>query len=332
MAGVFVSYKRGDEALVERLVTALRGAGLAVWWDKDIAPDAPWEDTIERELQAAKAVIVAWSKASVDSENVKAEARRARAQGKLVQCYIEACEAPLFFGERQGVDLSDWRGDAQDRRFQTVAAAARALIEGRAPAVAVATAPRKRAKWPLAAGATALVAAILIGIALFGFPGGQIAREAETPIASDGDVAASAAPAPSSSLAPSAASTPALTPGQPHRLDIAPGSAVDFDSGAVSTAITDASDFVLTGRAADGFSIATANDGALIGVAASGPATPAACGTELTRPTISWQIPMANDVGEIQCFRTNAGREGALTLERGRAGYDGAVVTILLWP
>src|SRR5579862_8929732 len=83
MAQVFISYKSDDRPRVQRLVQGLRANGLAVWWDQDIAPDAPWEATIERELDAAKAVIVAWSQTSVASEHVKAEARRARHDGKL---------------------------------------------------------------------------------------------------------------------------------------------------------------------------------------------------------------------------------------------------------
>ena len=112
MADVFVSYKREDLPAVHILVAGLRRCGLSVWWDQDIRADEPWELTIERELEGAKAAIVAWSPASVASENVKAEARRARGQGKLVQVFIAPCDPPLFFGERQGVDLKHWSGAA----------------------------------------------------------------------------------------------------------------------------------------------------------------------------------------------------------------------------
>jgi adenylate cyclase len=61
----------------------------------------------------------------VASENVKAEARRARTQGRLLQVFVEACEPPLFFGERQGVDLKHWSGAASDPAFQTVLKAVR---------------------------------------------------------------------------------------------------------------------------------------------------------------------------------------------------------------
>ena len=61
MAAAFISYKRENLAKVQLLVQALRGGGVEVWWDQDIAPDAPWEATIERELAAAKVAVVAWS-------------------------------------------------------------------------------------------------------------------------------------------------------------------------------------------------------------------------------------------------------------------------------
>jgi TolB-like protein len=125
MSDVFVSYKRENLAAVGRLVEGLRAEGLGVWWDQDIAPNAAWEATIEQQLEVAKLVIVAWSPAAVASENVKAEARWARQQGRLLQVFVESCEPPLFFGERQGVDLKHWSGAASDAAFRSVLEAVR---------------------------------------------------------------------------------------------------------------------------------------------------------------------------------------------------------------
>lgn len=134
---VFVSYKRENIDRVRDLVAALRGEGLDVWWDQDIPPHAPWETTIEARLIAAKVVIVCWSKAAVASENVRAEARVARADNRLVQTFVEACTPPLFFGERQGVDLSIWDGDSADPRYRALAEAVRALYDGRQPGAGI---------------------------------------------------------------------------------------------------------------------------------------------------------------------------------------------------
>lgn len=161
MAAIFISYKRENLQKVQPLVQGLRANGLEVWWDQDIAPDAPWEATIERELTAAKVVIVAWSEAAAASENVKAEARRARNQGKLLQTFVESCEPPLFFGERQGVDLSSWNGEASDHRFQTLLAAVQALLAGRRPPQGVGYAPRKGRPWAALLAVIAVVSTVL---------------------------------------------------------------------------------------------------------------------------------------------------------------------------
>lgn len=163
MADIFISYKRENQDAVQRIVQGLRGAGHTVWWDQDIEPDAPWEATIERELEASKVVIVAWSQAAVASENVKAEARRARNQGKLIQIYVQSCDPPLFFGERQGVDLSNWNGDANDNRFRTILTAVKAVLEGKRPPEGVGYRPAKRAPW------ATLTALFLLASAVLGF-------------------------------------------------------------------------------------------------------------------------------------------------------------------
>lgn len=160
---IFISYKRQNQDAVQRIVQGLRGAGLQVWWDQDIAPDAPWEQTIESELEKAKVVIVCWSQEAAASENVKAEARRARNQGKLIQTYVEPCDPPLFFGERQGVDLSSWNGNPNDNRFQAVLTATRAILAGKRPPEGVGYRPRRRTPW------AAFTALFVAASAVFGF-------------------------------------------------------------------------------------------------------------------------------------------------------------------
>lgn len=168
MAEVFISYKRENQDAVQRIVQGLRGAGLEVWWDQDIAPDAPWEQTIESELEKAKVVIVCWSAAAVASENVKAEARRARNRGRLIQTFIEPCDPPLFFGERQGVDLSTWTGNVSDNRFQAVLTATRAIIAGKRPPEGVGYRARQRTPWAMLTGLFVFASAVLSFISDFG--------------------------------------------------------------------------------------------------------------------------------------------------------------------
>ena len=130
MADLFVSYKREDSAKVRKLVAALRQRGLETWWDEDIPASAQWEATIEKALRDAKAVLVCWSPQSVASENVRSEARVAREDGRLIQVFLRPCQPPLFFGERQGVDLSKWRGNADDERIDRLVDTVRRVAAG----------------------------------------------------------------------------------------------------------------------------------------------------------------------------------------------------------
>lgn len=138
---MFLSYKREDAPRVRKLVSALRDNGLDVWWDEDIPPSAPWEATIEAALANSTAVIVCWSPASAASENVRSEARVAREDGRLIQVFLKACSPPLFFGERQGIDLTRWRGNAEDPRITKLAESIRKaevgeVIGGERPTIA----------------------------------------------------------------------------------------------------------------------------------------------------------------------------------------------------
>lgn len=194
MADVFVSYKRQDEAAVARLVKALRSEGLSVWWDRDIPAGAAWEDTIEREHEQARALVVCWSKAAVASENVKAEARRARGKNALVQTFIEPCEPPMFFGERQGVDLSGWTGRGDDPRFKAVIEGVRAVLDGREAATGVGAPAVARRRGLLLAGGAAAAMILAAGVGWWALSRGDAAPAAEAP-------AVAAAPRPDPTLA-----------------------------------------------------------------------------------------------------------------------------------
>ena len=158
MADVFLSYKRKDAPRVRKLVGALREAGLDVWWDDDIPASAPWESTIERALADAKAVIVCWSPDSVASENVRSEARVARADGRLVQVFLMPCTPPLFFGERQGIDLTSWRGKSDDPRIAKLAQTARAIAAGER----IEGGERPKARWRVDLRVATVAAALLL--------------------------------------------------------------------------------------------------------------------------------------------------------------------------
>lgn len=131
-ADVFVSYKAEDRARLKPLVSALEAEGFSVWWDAHIGGGVDWREDIQEHLDAAKCVIVAWSKRSVgqDGRFVRDEATRAQRRGVYLPLRLDEVEPPLGFGEVQALSLKGWKGDRGDRRFQDVAHAVRSRISG----------------------------------------------------------------------------------------------------------------------------------------------------------------------------------------------------------
>ena len=107
MSDIFVSYKKEDRPTVERFVTALRAAGKEVWWDDALTPNEAWDAMIEKQIAAARVVIVLWSTRSIHSDWVRSEAHYAQDHHKIVPVMIEKCSIPLAFMLRQAVDLTD---------------------------------------------------------------------------------------------------------------------------------------------------------------------------------------------------------------------------------
>jgi serine/threonine-protein kinase len=132
MPDVFISYKAEDRRRVQPLVQALQSDGYSVWWDQHISAGDEWRQTIERQLEAAKCVIVAWSKHSVGPEGhfVRDEATRAQQRRVYVPVTIDNVRIPLGFGESQATSLRAWRGDPSDPRYQTLLSAVRRIAGG----------------------------------------------------------------------------------------------------------------------------------------------------------------------------------------------------------
>jgi len=108
MADIFVSYASKDRDLVKPLVEALMADGWSVWWDLRIGAGATFDREIERELDAAKCVVVVWSKNAIDSEYVRNEAHEGYDQNKLVPLRIDDVKPPLAFRRLQVADLVEW--------------------------------------------------------------------------------------------------------------------------------------------------------------------------------------------------------------------------------
>ena len=109
---VFLSYARADQKQAAKLAEALEAAGLKVWWDTMIEGGAVFSKSIEAALSSSDAVIVGWSRTSVESDWVLDEAAKGRDFRKLVPVSFDGTVPPLGFGQYHSIDLSRWHGNA----------------------------------------------------------------------------------------------------------------------------------------------------------------------------------------------------------------------------
>jgi len=115
---IFISYSREDRAVARRFATALEHEGFRVWWDAALRSGETFDEVIEEQLRAAKAVVVLWSPRSVKSRWVRAEATLADRRDKLIPAIIEPCDRPIIFELAHTIDLSHWTGDRDDPAWQ----------------------------------------------------------------------------------------------------------------------------------------------------------------------------------------------------------------------
>jgi TolB-like protein/Tfp pilus assembly protein PilF len=73
--------------------------------------------------------VVLWSKRSVESRWVRAEATLADRNKTLVPAMIEPCDRPIMFELTQTADLSHWNGDAHDPAWRAYVADVRRFVE-----------------------------------------------------------------------------------------------------------------------------------------------------------------------------------------------------------
>jgi len=170
MPDVFLSYSREDQATARRFADGMTGEGFSVWWDQALNAGEAFDRVTEKALAEAGAVVVLWSKRSVDSNWVRAEATEARASGRLVPVMIEPCKRPIMFELTHTADLSGWNGDTADPRWRSFVAGLKRFRMGAPAGGAMLPAPStispearrySRVRTTLAIGALALL--IIVG-------------------------------------------------------------------------------------------------------------------------------------------------------------------------
>ncbi|HEX4296595.1 MAG TPA: TIR domain-containing protein, partial [Devosia sp.] len=114
MPDIFISYKKEERDVAARLATRLVEAGYDVWWDAALLAGDHFEDEISSVLANSRAVIILWSRRSVASDWVKAEAESARQQKKALPVIIDDLpidSLPLLYRGVHVAQLRDWQGD-----------------------------------------------------------------------------------------------------------------------------------------------------------------------------------------------------------------------------
>lgn len=99
MAQIFLSYRRADKISAEQVATYLISEGFDVWWDIELLAGQQFAREIERVIDESQATIVLWSENAVQSDFVRAEARRALDLGKLIPCTLDNVRIPIPFTE-----------------------------------------------------------------------------------------------------------------------------------------------------------------------------------------------------------------------------------------
>lgn len=173
MFDIFLSYAKEDTARVTALVRSLEAQGWSVFWDRNIPPGESFARFIQHKIDSSTCTVVLWTRDSVRSNWVEAEASRANRNNKLVPVLLDAVadDIPLEFSLLQAADLSAWNGDTPSGQFELLTNAIRAKL---APGAVEAEAPRPitsakvgaaqlpRTLYPVAGIAVAIIAAYSI--------------------------------------------------------------------------------------------------------------------------------------------------------------------------
>lgn len=131
MSSIFLSYAHADRKIAHTYAQAFRHVGFDVWWDDTLRAGDSYDEVIEAKLRSAGAVVVLWSRCSVVSRWVRAEATLADRNKTLVPALIEPCTRPIMFELTQTTDLSHWRGNQADPVWSSFVVDVRRFIEAK---------------------------------------------------------------------------------------------------------------------------------------------------------------------------------------------------------
>jgi hypothetical protein len=187
---VFVAYSNKDEPRVRTIVEWLRLQGIEVWVAYERPAGLDWDKEIDTVLAAIPCVLVVWSPDSVNSPEVKGEARAAMARNALVTVSLDRELPPRSFTHLHAIDLSGLTVDEKSPRTAQVLEGIRSKLSPRANAAdsseresvdqtradsprretggALATRPRRARLW---VGVTGLMLVAIAGAVMFSHQG-----------------------------------------------------------------------------------------------------------------------------------------------------------------
>jgi len=136
MADIFISYASSDRDRVIPLVEVFERQGYEVWWDRQIGLGVKFDREIEIEIENARCIVVIWSKASLESDWVRAEANEALDRKVLVPVVIDDVKPPLAFRTIQSSKLTNWPSTRSADSLNNILAAISLLLSGVEPKAA----------------------------------------------------------------------------------------------------------------------------------------------------------------------------------------------------
>ena len=93
MTDVFISYKQEEREAVQIIASSLHDLKLSVWFDTKLRAGGSFDEEIAAAMNEAKAVLVCWTPAAVQSEWVRGEATQGMQANRLAACFHAADDA-----------------------------------------------------------------------------------------------------------------------------------------------------------------------------------------------------------------------------------------------
>jgi hypothetical protein len=126
---IFLSYAQEDRDNARLVAEVLSRRGWSVWWDRRIPIGKSYDEAIASAPDAAKCVVVLWSRAAAASRWTRIEANEGQRRGILRPALLEDIPIPLAFRDLQAADLVHWTGDPDADGFRDLADAVAELVD-----------------------------------------------------------------------------------------------------------------------------------------------------------------------------------------------------------